>query len=362
MKLASGMADAIAFSPDPGGQVATGNREGAVKIWSADRGYTLEHELSFGHVVWTLAYSPNGKQLLVGGENCPARVWDTQTWKPTGIELPCDGPTVIAGGFSPDGRLIATGEDSVANGKGILKIWSAVNGDLLVGPLRHPDDVKSVAFSPDSSWLVTACVDGTARVWSVAEGKELLAPLRHSDGVTAVAISPDGQLIATASSDHRARLWDAQTGKPTGIDLPHEGQVYDIAFSPDGRWLLTAGAIWHTRLWSVATGERIGPGFRSRLQVRQVAFSPDGTHVGMIGPFGAEVWKLPKPLLDPLPDHEHWRLWVEVITRMSRDADGVVLPLANDRWLARKQRLDELGGPPVPRVVQSANSIAGNVE
>ena len=62
--------------------------------------------------------------------------------------MPCDGPKVFAGGFSPDGRLIATGEDSVANGKGSLKIWSALDGDLLVGPLQHPDDVKDVAFSP----------------------------------------------------------------------------------------------------------------------------------------------------------------------------------------------------------------------
>ena len=362
VKLDSGMADAIAFSPDPGRQVATGNREGAVKIWSADRGYTLEHELKFGHRVWTLAYSPNGKQLLVGGENCPARVWDTHTWKPTGIEMPCDGPTVTAGRFSPDGRLIATGEDSVANGKGSLKIWSALNGDLLEGPLRHPDDVRGVAFSPDSGWLATACDDGTARVWSVAEGEELFAPLRHSDSVAAVAISPDGRLIATASWDRRARLWESQTGMPTGIVLRHEGQVYDIVFSPNGRWLLTAGEIWHTRLWSVATGERIGPGFRSRLQVRQVAFSPDGTRVGMIGPFGAEVWQLPRPLPDPLPDLERWRVWIECITRMSRDADGVVLPLPNDQWLDRKQRLDELGGPPVPQPIRSDERLAESDE
>ena len=39
VKLDSGLADAIAFSPDPGAQVATGDREGKVKIWSADRGY-----------------------------------------------------------------------------------------------------------------------------------------------------------------------------------------------------------------------------------------------------------------------------------------------------------------------------------
>jgi hypothetical protein len=44
------------------------------------------------------------------------------------------------------------------------------------------------------------------------------------------------------------------------------------------------------------------------------------------------------------------------------DADGVVLPLPNDQWLGRKQRLDELGGSPVTQVVRSDKSVAGSGE
>ena len=90
--------------------------------------------------------------------------------------------------------------------------------------------------------------------------------------------------------------------------------------------------------------------------------SPDGTRVGMIGPFGAEVCNLPRPLPDPLPELERWRVWVECITRMARDADGVVLPLPNDLWLGRKQRLDGLGGSPVPQPIRSDEKVAGSDE
>ena len=82
----------------------------------------------------------------------------------------------------------------------------------------------------------------------------------------------------------------------------------------------------------------------------------------MIGPFGAEVWKLPQPLLDALPELERWRVWVECITRMAMDADGVVLPLANEQWQRRKQQLTELGGSPVELEVQSDSSVAGSGE
>ncbi len=331
---------------------------GEVKVRSADRGYALEQELQFGCKILTLAYSPDGKQLLIGGVTNLARIWDTETWQPNGIDLPHKG-FVTDSAFSSDGRLIATASANQ------VRIWSALNGELLMLPFEHPSNVREVAFSPDSSWLVTACGDGAARVWSTANG-QLLATLGQRDAVSAVAASPDGRLIATAGKKFRARLWDAETWEPTGIVLRHTGVVYDIDFSPDGRWLLTASETYHTRLWSVATGERIGPTMSRPLVVREATFSPDGTRVGTAGPggseSGAEIWTLPQPLLGGLPDPEQWRVWIEVITRMEMDADGVVLPLPNDQWLGRKQRLDELGGPPVSQPVRSDERVVGSGE
>jgi WD40 repeat protein len=356
--LNSGDTTAIAFSPGNGRQVVTANLLGQVRIWSADNNYALERELQFGQKVWTLAFSPDGSRLLVGGVTNLARLWDTRTWQPAGIDLPHER-YVTDGVFSPDGKLIATASADYAS------IWSALNGDLRIDRLVHPDGVREVLFSPDSSRLLTVCNDGAARVWSSASG-ELLATFGQGDAVTAVAFSPDGCLIATAGKNYRARLWDTKTWQPTGIVLRHEGVVYDIDFSPDGRRLLTASEIYHTRLWSVATGERIGPILSRPHSADQATFSPDGTRVGTAGiagaVWGAEIWKLSQPLPDRLPDQEHWRVWVEVITRMEMDADGVVLPLPNDEWLRRKQRLAELGGSPAPQPVRSDERAAGSDE
>ena len=73
--------------------------------------------------------------------------------------------------------------------------------------------MRSAAYSPDGSRIVTASEDKTARVWDAASGKESLALRGHEDRVWSVAYSPDGSRIVTASWDKTARVWDAASGQ-----------------------------------------------------------------------------------------------------------------------------------------------------
>lgn len=74
--------------------------------------------------------------------------------------------------FSPDGRRLATGA-----GDNVI-VWDAETGKLLLTLKGHRSDVNSVAFSPDSTRLVSASgylpEPGEVKVWDVATGKELL--------------------------------------------------------------------------------------------------------------------------------------------------------------------------------------------
>jgi WD40 repeat protein len=69
--------------------------------------------------------------------------------------------------------------------------------------------VRSAAFSPDGSRIVTASDDRTARIWDSASGKEI-AVLRGDEWpVNSAAFSPDGSRIVTASWE-TVRIWDAR--------------------------------------------------------------------------------------------------------------------------------------------------------
>jgi WD40 repeat protein len=50
-------------------------------------------------------------------------------------------------------------------------------------------------------------LDQTARLWDAASGKKLLTLEGHTDGVRSAAFSPDGTRVVTASDDDTAKIW-----------------------------------------------------------------------------------------------------------------------------------------------------------
>src|SRR5215471_6352685 len=70
--------------------------------------------------------------------------------------------------FSPDGKLLAS-----AGFDGKVKLWDWPSGKEARTIDAHAKPVYSVAFSPDGKTLVTASDDQTIRLWNPADGKQI---------------------------------------------------------------------------------------------------------------------------------------------------------------------------------------------
>jgi WD40 repeat protein len=95
--------------------------------------------------------------------------------------------------FSPDGKQVVSGSSDQT-----VRLWDAATGAALQTLEGHSSPVSSVAFSPDGKQVVSGSYrDQTVRLWDAATGAALQTLEGHSGSVNSVAFSPDGKLLPT---------------------------------------------------------------------------------------------------------------------------------------------------------------------
>jgi len=125
-----------------------------------------------GHVkdVTSIAFSPITQTLASSSYDHTVILWNANNH--TQIHLfPEHSAKVHSVAFSPDGRILASGageRDSAGNivGSRII-LWDMTDYHMLCEPIDLESEVNSIAFSPDGRLIASGEVNGTITLWSV---------------------------------------------------------------------------------------------------------------------------------------------------------------------------------------------------
>jgi WD40 repeat protein len=290
----------VAVSPD-GRHILSGGEDKLVILWDLAKGREVRRFEGHKGRVLTVAFSPDNRRAVSGGEDKVLRLWDVATGKEL-RRLEGHADWVFSVAFSPDGRHILSGGGGTWAGGGgpsgtdlALHLWEAETGKEVRRFEGHTDMLWSVTFSPDGKQALSASRDKTARLWDVATGKEVHS-FDHPAQVGRAFFSPDGRRVLSECSD-KVYLWDVKSAREIRRFEGHTGNVNWAVFSPDGLRVLSSSWDDHTlRLWDVDSGKEVHRFEIAPERPAPVAFTPDGRYAVSGGSPGAmRLWRLPDP-------------------------------------------------------------------
>jgi WD40 repeat protein len=286
----------VAYSPD-GKQIASGSADKTIKIWDAETGGLIRTLSGHEGAVRSIAYSSNGAAIVSGSEDQTIRLWYTDNeWPILTLSVEHEEDPVSFSGskyiyryttklgsvesvaISPDDRFIISGSGAIlaADDRYPAPPQPRINSG------NNKYDIGSyIESQPRFSYIVSG-YEGV-RLWDSGNGRQLgRTVFDHEYGVNVVAFSPDGSRFLSGSTDETIKIWDPTKASDNNFwQLPvtlsgHTDAVLCAVFSPDGNLIVSGSADKSLRTWDTQTGKGLKTITRHKGSVLSVALSPDG--------------------------------------------------------------------------------------
>ena len=251
---------------DVGAKPLTPEELGLLKLW-IDQGAKGEVTGSGGPIQWqelppgvnpiySIAVSPNGQYAAagranqifmyhVGSKREVGRLTDPSLVDPaSGKQGVAHLDLVQSLRFSPDSELLVSG------GYRNVKFWQRARNahKLDIAGIESP--VKSIAASSDGKWLATAEENGKLKLFDMSSGSLARTLDGHAGGATSVAFSTDSSKLVSGGQDKSLRVWNVADGQSVGsIDTP--AVVTAVVYAAANTQIATGGADNIIRVWAL---------------------------------------------------------------------------------------------------------------
>lgn len=302
MQYGSDPAGKLALNPVIDRQLAVSRWDGSLTVWDFTSGSGMIQLDTDDDYPLSLAYSPDGTSLTVGGEDGVLRFFDLSSNSKPPVTLKISYLNFNALAYEPNGKHLATGRVSAdifpakitgesalirtiaqntyprsltySPDSGLLAVFTSSrnidlyndNGQLQTSLFsKYYNETFDLTFSPDGSMLASA----GGGLWLTKNYEQVLA---FGSEISSLAFSPDQCLLATGLKNGTVQILDTQTIQYLDPLNAHSEDVVGLLFSRDGRVLFTASRSGSVAAWGLAGALDNEPG--SPLSVRCGAVIP----------------------------------------------------------------------------------------
>ncbi|VVT56532.1 uncharacterized protein SAPINGB_P005137 [Magnusiomyces paraingens] len=149
---------------------------------------SVGHFDKHGKSIFLIDSHPTLPLIISGGEDEKAYLWTTNSQPPKLVaELPGQKESVVAGGFSPDGGYVVTGDM-----EGQVRAWkSAKRGQQwdFVGSVQEVDEITWIVFHPKQPFFAFGSREGSVWVMSLDDFSNVAILIGHSQPTNAAVFA-----------------------------------------------------------------------------------------------------------------------------------------------------------------------------
>ncbi|MCH1422081.1 MAG: hypothetical protein L7U62_01125, partial [Candidatus Poseidoniaceae archaeon] len=324
----SSQVTALDFSPN-GAYAASGDFSSDLRIWNtADWSLEASDDVRYSSI-HDLTFADDSSLLLAYGYDLG--LWTSESWTETTRIIDGSEHNILSLHLSPDGAEVLVGGEY---GGDLLRRISTSSTEVLGVLQPHASIVRSIATSFDGELVATADESGLI-VLSNAASLEVVRTLQADGEIGSVDFSPNGQYLYVLDEFGSVDVFETSSGGlVTTLDTGATDLAPDLLdVSSDGQYLAAANLrstevkVWRTSDWvNVATLE--GVDWPQSLQ-----FSPDngllaigeGSTSVQGGSGQVHVWST--------------ATWTKETTLTDYDAESYVSfsPSGSDLWVSSSQ-------------------------